>query len=110
MRFEPGRGALVFVDLLPAVPYPSEMDRALRVFVAGRSGEELPAHRWIDPKKAGCRCRNRKGKMSIDVQCLDGDFEYAVNKAVKLVNEIFLKFLAGPYDGYMIEHFGAPEE
>ena len=110
LRFELGRSALVFVDLLPAVPYPSDMDRALRAFVAGRSGEELPAHRRIDPAKASCRCRNRAGKVSIEVRCLDGDFEYAANKAVKLVNEVFLNFLAGPYDGYMIEHFGAPEE
>ena len=110
LRFEPGRSTLVFVDLLPEVPYPSDMDRALRAFVAGRSGEELPAHRRIDPKKANCRCRNRKGKISIEIRCLDGDFEYTANKAVKLVNEVFLNFLAGPYDGYMIEHFGAPEE
>ena len=109
LRFEPGRSALVFVDLLPAVPYPSEMDRALRAFVAGRSGEELPAHRRIDPAKASAAA-GTAGKVSIEVRCLDGDFEYTANKAVKLVNEIFLNFLAGPYDGYMIEHFGAPEE
>lgn len=110
LRFEQGRGALTFVDLLPGVPYPSEMDRALRRFVAGRSSATLPAHRRIDPAKASCRCRNRAGAVSIEVHCLDGDLEYAANKAVKLVNEIFLNFLAGPYDGYMIEHFGAPEE
>lgn len=110
LRFEPGRSTLVFVDLLPAVPYPSEMDRALRAFVAGRSSGDLPAHRRMDNGKVSARCRNRAGKVSIEVRCLDGDFEYAANKAVKLVNEIFLNFLAGPYDGYMIEHFGAPEE
>jgi len=110
LRFEPGRSELVFVDLLPGVPYPSEMDRALRSFVAGRASDDLPGHRRIDPAKASCRCRNRGGKVSIEVRCLDGDVEYAAGKAVKLVNEIFLNFLAGPYDGYMIEHFGAPEE
>ena len=110
LRFDPRRGALVFVDLLPAVPYPSAMDRALRAFVAGRANPDLPAHRRIDPKKASCRCRNRKEQVSIEVRCLECDFEYAANKVVKLVNEIFLNFLAGPYDGYMIEHFGAPEE
>ncbi len=110
LRFEPRRGALVFVDLLPAVPYPSDMDRELRRFVAGRASDDLPAHRRIDPAKVSCRCRNRGGKVSIEVRCLDGDVEYAAGKAVKLVNEIFLNFLAGPYDGYMIEHFGAPEE
>jgi hypothetical protein len=110
LRFEPRRSALVFVDLLPAIPYPSDMDRALRAFVAGRASADLPAHRRIDPAKASCGCRNRAGKVSIEVRCLDEDVEYAVNKAVKLVNEVFLNFLAGPYDGYMIEHFGAPEE
>ncbi|MDE2851354.1 MAG: hypothetical protein OXP74_12190 [Acidobacteriota bacterium] len=110
LRFDPGWNELVFVDLLPEVPYPSEMDRELRRFVAGRSSDGLPAHRRIDPAKVSCRCRNRGGKVSIEVRCLDGDVEYAASKAVKLVNEIFLNFLAGPYDGYMIEHFGAPEE
>ena len=110
LRFEPRRSALVFVDLLPGVPYPSDMDRELRRFVAGRSSDDLPAHRRIDAAKVSCRCRNRGGRVSIEVRCLDGDVEYAAGKAVKLVNEIFLNFLAGPYDGYMIEHFGAPEE
>ena len=110
LRFDPRRGALTFVNLLPGVPYPSEMDRALRRFVAGRSSSDLPAHRRIDPAKASARCRNRAGAVSIEVRCLDGDFGYAANKAVKLVNEVFLNFLAGPYDGYMVEHFGAPEE
>ncbi len=110
LRFEPRQSALVFVDLLPEVPYPSEMDRELRRFVAGRASDDLPGHRRIDPAKASCRCRNRGGKVSIEVRCVDGDVEYAAGKAVKLVNEIFLNFLAGPYDGYMIEHFGAPEE
>ncbi len=110
MRFEPRQSVLVFVDLLPEVPYPSEMDRELRRFVAGRASHDPPAHRRIDPARVSCRCRNRGGKVSIEVRCLDGDVEYAASKAVKLVNEIFLNFLAGPYDGYMIEHFGAPEE
>ena len=110
LRFEPRRSVLVFVDLLPGVPYPSEMDRALRAFVGGRSGENLPEHRRLDPRKASAGCRNRAGKLSIEVRCLDGDFDYAATRAVKLVNEIFLDFLAGPYDAYMVEHFGAPEE
>ena len=100
----------MFVDLLPGIPYPSEMDRALRSYVASRSNPNLPEHRRLDPAKADVRCRNQAGSVSIEVRCLDGDFEYAATKAVKLVNEVFLDFLAGPYDGYMIEHFGAPEE
>ena len=111
LRFDQRRRALVFVDLLPGVPYPSEMDRALRAYVAGRSREDLPEHRRLDPGESERRlpgtapapCRSR-------CAASDGDFEYVATRAVKLVNEVFLDFLAGPWDGYMIEHFGAPEE
>lgn len=110
LQFKRKTGLLVFVDLLPAIVYPSAMDRAVREFVAGRRSPVLPAHRRMDPAKMRARCRNRNGKLSIEVRCLDGDWEYSSTRAVKLVNEIFLDFLAGPYDAYMIEHFGAPEE
>ena len=110
LRFDPRRSALMFVHLLPGIPYPSAMDRALRSYVAARSSENLPEHRRLDPAKANAGCRNRAGSVSIEVRCLDGNFEYAATRAVKLVNEVFLDFLAGPYDAYMIEHFGAPEE
>ena len=110
LRFEPRRRALVFVDLLPGIPYPSAMDRALRSYVAARRSEDLPEHRRLDRAKANAGCRNRAGSVSIELRCLDGDFDYATNRAVKLVNEVFLDFLAGPYDAYMVEHFGAPEE
>ncbi len=110
LRFEPRRNALVFVDLLPAIPYPSAMDRSVRSYIAGRNSENLPEHRRLDPAKANAGCRNRAGAVSIEVRCLDGDFEYAATRAVKLINEVFLDFLAGPYDGYMIEQFDAPEE
>lgn len=110
LRFERKTGLLIFVDLLPGIPYPSPMDRAVRKFVDGRDSVILPAHRRIDPLKMRTRCRNRKGRVSIEVRCMDGDWEYTATRAVKLVNEVFLDFLAGPYDAYMIEHFGAPEE
>ncbi len=110
LRFDPRRGTLVFVDLLPGIPYPSVMDRALRSYVAARSSEDLPEHRRLDPAKANAGCRNRAGSVSIELRCLDGDLDYAATRAVKLVNEIFLDFLAGPCDAYMVEHFGVPEE
>lgn len=110
LRFERKTGLLIFVDLLPGIPYPSPMDHAVRKFVDGRDSIILPAHRRIDPQKMRTRCRNRGGKMSIEAKCFDGDYEYTATRAVKLVNEVFLDFLAGPYDAYMVEHFGAPEE
>ena len=36
--------------------------------------------------------------------------ENAVTRAVKLVNEISLNFLRGPYFDYMVANFGEPAE
>lgn len=110
MVFDPHRRTFSFPDLLPNIPYPSAMDRQLRAFVRGRTAETLPEHRRIDPRRARVRCTNRGGKVSVRLELKDSSYEYGVRKALKLVNEIFLSFLAGPYDHYMVETFGAPEE
>lgn len=110
VRVDAGARRLTFRDLLPGIPYRSTMDRALRTFLIERSSSSLPEHRRIDPAKTEIKAFGRRGTVSIEARVLDGDFDYASAKLVKLVNEIFLGFLAGPYEGYMIEHFGAPEE
>jgi hypothetical protein len=104
------RGTLVLRDLLPEVPYRSEMDVALRRFLVARSAADVPEHRRIDPKRVRVRARNRGGTVSIELAATPGQLPYAAEKAVKLLNEIFLSFLAGPYDAYMVRVFGAPEE
>jgi len=98
LRFHSRSRLLVFVDLLPGIPYPSAMDRALRAWLAARSDPARPPHRRLDPTRASTRCRNRAGAVSVEIRSLDGDLEYTTTRAVKLVNEIFLDFLAGPYD------------
>lgn len=107
---DPARRTLTFVDLLPGVGYPSAMDRALRAFLAGRFAPELPEHRRLDPRRLAVRAINRGGAVSIELRAKRGDLAYATEKLVKLVNEIFFSFLAGPYEEYMVRHFGAPEE
>ena len=97
-------------DLLPEVPYRSPMEIALRRFLDGRSADGVPEHRRVDPERVRLRARNRAGKVSIELLAEPGQLAYAVEKAVKLLNEIFLSFLAGPYDAYMVRVFGAPEE
>jgi len=46
----------------------------------------------------------------VSVHSLDRDWDYAVGKALKLVNEIFLGFLRGPYYQYMVENFQEPQD
>jgi hypothetical protein len=104
------RRTATLTDLLPEVPYRSDMERALRRFLLQRGSAELPEHRRIDARRVQVRARNRGGRISIELQAAPGQLEYAVEKALKLLNEIFLSFLAGPYDEYMVRVFGAPEE
>jgi hypothetical protein len=104
------RRTVTLSDLLPEVPYRSEMERALRRFLTQRGSAALPEHRRIDPGRTQVRARNRRGFVSIELQAAPGELAYTVEKAVKLLNEIFLSFLAGPYDAYMVRVFGAPEE
>ena len=110
LTFDPKTATLEFRDLLPNVPARGAMDRELRRFLSSRTDEALPAHRRIDPRKAEVSCRNRKGAVSVALRSLDGDLDYATGKALKLVNEIFLGFLRGPYFEYMAANFHEPEE
>ena len=110
LRFDPRSGTLALPNLLPNVPYPSSMDRALRAFVAERSSADLPDHRRIDPKRATVRCHNRAGNVTIALAVAKGHGAYATKKAISLVNEIFHSFLRGPYTEYMVENFGELEE
>jgi hypothetical protein len=107
---DPSRGTVTLRDVLPDVPHRSEMERALRRFLSGRAAIDLPHHRRIDPERVRVRARNRRGSISIELLAEPSELPYAVEKAVKLLNEIFLSFLAGPYDEYMVRVFGAPEE
>jgi hypothetical protein len=105
------RRTVTLRDLLPEVPHRSEMERALRRFLAARGAPDLPEHRRIDPDRVRVRARNRRGTVSVELEAsAAGDLVYAAEKAVKLLNEVFLSFLAGPWDAYMVRVFGAPEE
>ena len=103
--FDPRRGTLEFRDLLPNLEANAPLYRDLRSFLRRFSDESLPAHRRIDSERAKVQSRNRKGSVSLLLHSLDGDWDYAVSKALKLVNEIFLGFLRGPYYEYMVDNF-----
>jgi hypothetical protein len=110
LRVDARRRTVTLRDLLPEVPYRSPMEMALRRFVRGRSADALPEHRRVDPERARVHLRNRGGRVTIELVAAPGELVYAVERAVKLLNEVFLSFLAGPWDAYMVRVFGAPEE
>ena len=53
---------------------------------------------------------NSKGQVTVALASLDGDLDHLVSKGLKLVNEIFLGFLRGPYHEYMVRNFQEPED
>ena len=108
--FDPRRGTLEFRDLLPNLAPNTPIYKDLRAFLRGLSGDKLPEHRRIDLQRAKVQSRNRKGSVSVLLHSLDRDWDYAVSKALKLVNEIFLGFLRGPYYEYMVENFQEPQD
>lgn len=108
--FDARRSTLEFRDLLPNLDFRSPLYRDLKLFLKGRSDAGLPVHRRLDPDRVKVRSTNRKGSVSVVLESLDGEWDYLVSKGLKLVNEIFLGFLRGPYYDYMVENFQEPED
>ena len=108
--FDPRRGTLEFRDLLPSLALGSALYRDLKRFLKSRADGGLPGHRRLDPNRLKVRSTNRKGSVSVALESLDGEWDYLVAKSLKLVNEIFLGFLRGPYYEYMVENCQEPED
>lgn len=105
--FDPARRELIFRNLLPEVGARSAMYADLKTFLRARSSPAVPAHRRIDPRKAGVKPRQRAGSVSLVMSLRDGHLEYGVRKAVNVIHELFVEFLRHPlYHEYMVKHFG----
>jgi hypothetical protein len=106
MVFEPRANTLRFSRVLPDIPADSSMYRELKEFIKARYAGGLPEHRRIDNSKAKVQAHNRGGSVSLTLQVIDGDDEYATRKLIHLLHEIFLTFLLdGRYYDYMVENF-----
>jgi len=100
------KDTMSFPAVLPDVPAHSSMYWEFREFVESRQCDDLPDHRRIDPAKVQVRCGNRDGNVSLTVSVKDGDYDYAVQKLVVLVHDVYSVFLCdGRYYDYMVEKF-----
>lgn len=107
--FDPAKAQFTLKDLLPAVQAKSDMDQAVRAFVAGRSEKSLPPHRRIDPAKMTARVVTRGGALSIVCDVKRNQYAYAVPKILNFCNELF-GHLTMYQIQYMWAHMGVPEE
>lgn len=102
--FDAAKHSLRFPVVLPKVPRGMYGD--FKKFVASRQSIEILEHRRIDPKKVRISCSLKNGNISLLFIAKDRDYEYATQKLIHLVHEVFLIFLRdGLYYEYLIETF-----
>jgi len=89
MRFvvDTRRRRLSCPDLLPDITSSSALRRELRAFLDARQSADLPEHRRIDPARCSIQCSIRSGRMTLALNLLDDDWEYAAGKLRSLVHE-----------------------
>ena len=111
IKLNPARRVLELQELLPAVPFRSQMDKAFRQFLTGRAANSVPEHRRLDDQRFQFKCSNRQQKLSVAITFAPGDAAGATRSAVNLIHEVFNNFLQdGPYQNYMVEVFNVAEE
>jgi hypothetical protein len=111
LKLNTAKSELELKNILPAVPYRSDMDRAYRQFLTERCDASLPAHRRLDSERFSFQCKNRQAKLSVIIGFSENDGGEAARTAINLLHETFNNFLMeGPYQNYMVEVFNVPEE
>ena len=77
--------------------------------VLARSTRAVPDHKRLDARRAKFACLVRKGDFSLSVEIRGRNQEYAVGKALNLVNEMFVALHEGHPD-YLVQQFGISQE
>jgi hypothetical protein len=111
------RKTLSFKNLLPNVPVDSELNASLKALVKLRSSiskkkkeEGDPEHRQLDSKRVSVRYSNHRGQVSLIFTVAENEYQYAVQKALNLVNEIFVGVLNARFPEYVARHFRQQED
>lgn len=102
--FDVSKRSLRFPVVLPKAPQPLYED--FKKFVASRQSAETLEHRRIEPARVRISCSRKNGDISLLFISKDNDLEYATQKLINLMHEVFMVFLRdGLYYEYMIETF-----
>jgi hypothetical protein len=105
VTWDGARGALRFPGLLPGIAPGSELEADLKNAIRAICAADRPEHRRVDARRLSVRYSNRRGYVSLSFVALGKDYEYAVRKAINVVNEIFVGFLNVRHPEYMAENF-----
>lgn len=107
--FDTARGVLAFPALFPGVEARSPLVHRLDALVGSRTERNVAAHKRIDARKASVSRTVRRGDWSLIVTIRGANHEYAAQRALNLINELFLALHEG-YPEYLIERFGLSPE
>lgn len=105
--FDPASLRLTFPSLLP------QLDRQaaarMKAVIEERSSKAAPAHKRIDARRARISGAVRKGDFSVAVETRGKNHDYAVSRALNVINELFVT-LQEHHPEYLIEQFGFSAE
>jgi hypothetical protein len=109
LTFEPATDVLVFKQLLPDVGRNRALVSALKSVVSEHGGRAVPPHRRLDGRRMRAECSVRDGHLTLRLKVRGRHHEYAVQRGLNLVNQLFL-LLQASYPEYLVEHFGLSAE
>jgi hypothetical protein len=109
LTFEPSTGVMLFKQLLPGVGLYPALVSELKAIVSEHGGRAVPAHRRIDARRMRADCSVRDGHLTLRLKVRGRQHEYAVQRGLNLVNQLFL-LLHASYPEYLVDHFGLSSE
>ena len=105
--FEGRAGALRFPAVFPGVD--KHTAAQLKAIVGSRTDRDQPAHKRLDARRARISGTVRQGDFWLLVDIRGRNHEYAVTRALNLINELFLALHEG-HPEYLVERFGISAE
>lgn len=109
LSYDPRTAVLSFAQLFPGVDPRSTLLRELKIIVADRATPAVPAHKRIDRRRVRLSFTVRHGAASLTLGVRGKHHAYAVQRALNLVNDLFLALHAS-YPDYLIDQFGFSSE
>lgn len=105
--FDHSRGVLAFPALFPGIDKTTAAD--LTLLVKSRTRRDVPDHKRIDARKARLTSTVRKGDFSLAMEIRGRNHDYAVKKALNVINDMFVE-LHERHPAYLAERFGMSTE
>ena len=110
LTYDGKRNALSFSNLFPNIVAGSGLETELKAFIRELSSPRRRRHRRLDPRRTVARYINRQNTGSLVFLIAGKDYEYAVQRALNSVHEVFVGFLNLRYPEYMRESFHVSDD